>query len=34
MEFMNGAMDPIGTIALCLICAGILIWLNSKKSDE
>lgn len=32
MEFMNGAIDPIGTIILCLIGASVVVWLNARKS--
>lgn len=33
MEFMNGALDPIGAIVLCLICAGLVVWLNRRDTN-
>jgi hypothetical protein len=28
-EFLNGTLDPIGSILLCLVCAiGLVVWLT------
>jgi hypothetical protein len=32
MEFMDGALDPVGAILLCLIFAGIIVWWHERKS--
>jgi hypothetical protein len=33
MELMNGALNPIGTILLCVISAiGLVIW-SSRKAE-
>lgn len=29
MEFMNGTLDPIGTIVLCMLGAISLVWWTS-----
>jgi hypothetical protein len=36
MEFMNGALDPIGAIVFCAICAvGLMVWLGrSSRTDQ
>lgn len=34
VEFMNGALDPIGTILICfLLGVGIVVW-NSRSSKR
>jgi hypothetical protein len=36
MEFMNGALDPIGAILFCVICAiGLIVWSGkSSRPDQ
>lgn len=34
MEFMDGAIDPVGTILMCLVLAFGVIWWAGRGSNK